>query len=88
MTREILEKKLKIAGSPAYIYNLTGQGRKDECLCLEKSQDKWFVYYLERGIRTTNEVFDSENAACQFLYDQLMDKKHIIRVILSDSNNL
>ncbi len=75
MTREILEKKLKIAGIPAYIYNLTGQGRKDECLCLEKSQDKWFVYYLERGIRTTNEVFDSENAACQFLYDQLMDKK-------------
>ena len=31
------------------------------------------VYYLERGIKTTNEIFDSENDACQFLYDQLMN---------------
>ena len=69
----ILEKKLKIAGIPDYIYNLTGQGKNDECLCLEKIQDKWSVYYLERGIKTTNEIFDSENDACQFLYDQLMN---------------
>lgn len=27
MTREVLEKKLKIAGIPDYIYNLTGQGK-------------------------------------------------------------
>ena len=50
-----------------------GQGKNDECLCLEKIQDKWSVYYLERGIKTTNEIFDSENDACQFLYDQLMN---------------
>ena len=68
-----IRKKLKIAGIPDYIYNLTGQGKKDECLCLEKIQDKWSVYYLERGIKTTNEIFDSENDACQFLYDQLMN---------------
>ena len=74
MTREVLEKKLKIAGIPDYIYNLTGQGKNDECLCLEKIQDKWSVYYLERGIKTTNEIFDSENDACQFLYDQLMSQ--------------
>ena len=71
--RNLLEKKLKIAGIPDYIYNLTGQGKNDECLCLEKIQDKWSVYYLERGIKTTNEIFDSENDACQFLYDQLMN---------------
>ena len=29
MTREVLEKKLKITGVPDYIYNLTGQGKKD-----------------------------------------------------------
>lgn len=40
---------------------------------LGKIQDKWSVYYLERGIKTTNEIFDSENDACQFLYDQLMN---------------
>ena len=73
MTIAELEKKLKTAGVPDYIYNLTGQGQKDERLCLEKIQDKWSVYYLERGIKTTNEIFNSENDACQFLYDQLMN---------------
>ncbi|MBU5472276.1 hypothetical protein [Roseburia sp. MSJ-14] len=73
MTREILEKELKKAGVPDYIYNLTGQGKKDECLCLEKIGDKWSVYYLERGVKTTNEIFDTENDACQFLYAELMD---------------
>lgn len=73
MTREMLEKALKIAGVPDYIYNLTGQGKKDEHLCLEKIKDKWSVYYLERGMKTTNEFFESEDEACQFLYDQLMN---------------
>ena len=45
MTRAVLEKKLKVAGVPDYIYNLTGKGIKDERLCLEKIQDKWSVYY-------------------------------------------
>ena len=44
MTREVLEKKLKAAGVPDYIYNLTGKGIKDERLCLEKIQDKWSLY--------------------------------------------
>ncbi|MBP3458387.1 MAG: hypothetical protein J6K58_04195 [Lachnospiraceae bacterium] len=73
MTRGILEKKLKKAGVPDYVYNLTEQGKKDERLCLEKIKDKWSVYYLEKGIKTTNEFFDSEDDACQFLYEQLMN---------------
>lgn len=73
MNIEILEKELKIAKVPDYVYNLTGKGKKDERLCLEKIKDKWSVYYLERGMKTTNEFFDSEDEACQFLYDQLMN---------------
>ena len=74
MTREVLEKKVKIAGIPDYIYNLTGQGKNDEMfIAWKKFRNKWSVYYLERGIKTTNEIFDSENDACQFLYDQLMN---------------
>lgn len=38
---------MKIAGVPDYIYNLTGQGKENERLCLEKIKDKWSVYYLE-----------------------------------------
>lgn len=73
MTREMLEKKLKIAGVSDYVYNLTGYGKKDDRLCMEKIKDKWSVYYLERGMKTINEFFDSEDEACQFLYDQLMN---------------
>lgn len=73
MTREMLEKELNIAGVPNYVYNLTGHGKKDDRLCMEKIKDKWSVYYLERGIKTTNELFDSEDEACQFIYNQLMD---------------
>lgn len=40
---------------------------------MEKIKDKWSVYFLERGMKTTNEFFDSEDEACQFIYDQLMD---------------
>ena len=73
MTRENLEKKLKKAGSPNYLYNLDGRGRKDERLCLEKIEDKWTVYYSERGVKTTNEIFKSEKEACQYIYNQLID---------------
>ena len=31
-----------------------------------KIQDKWSVYYLERGIKTTNEIFDSEMMRVNF----------------------
>ena len=48
MTREVLEKKLKIAGIPDYIYNLTGQGKNDECLCLEKNQDVVGLLFRKR----------------------------------------
>jgi len=51
---------------------LTGIGRTDERLCLEKNENGWMVYYMERGIKTTNKIFESENDACQFLYDQLV----------------
>ena len=74
MTREELEEKLKMAGVPDYVYNLTGKGRKDECLCIEKNQDKWFVYYLERGIRTTN------GWCSRFLIRERKRKRHVIFV--------
>ena len=71
MNREELEKKLKMTGVPEYIYNLTDHGKKDERWCFERDQEKWSVYYSESGIRTTNQYFASEDAACQFLYEQL-----------------
>ena len=39
-------------------------GRDDERLCLVNENSKWVVYYLERGVRTTELFFDSEEEAC------------------------
>lgn len=75
MTREMLEKELRTAGVPKYAYNLTGQGRTDERLCLESVGNRWNVYYLERGIKTTDIYFDSEKEACYYLFDKLMEYK-------------
>ena len=37
-----------------------------------KNTGKWSVYYLERGIKTMNGLFDSEDEACRFLYARLI----------------
>ena len=72
MNKLVLEEKLKEAKIPEYMYNLTGEGRTDERFCLEKKKTKWSVYYAERGIKTTNLSFDSEEEACQYIYNQLV----------------
>ena len=62
-----LKKALKTAGIPIEHYNLDGKGRDDERLCLVKEGSKWVVYYLERGVRTTELFFDSEEEACDYI---------------------
>ena len=67
MNTKELKKALKAAGIPAEQYNLDGKGRDDERLCLVKEDSKWVVYYLERGARTTEQFFDSEEEACDYI---------------------
>ena len=66
-----LKKALKAVGSPAEHYNLDGKSRDDERLCLVKEDSKWVVYYLERGVRTTELFFDSEEEACDYILKSL-----------------
>ena len=73
MKKGELKKTLIQNGVPEDLYNLDETGRNDERFCLEKRADKWHVYFMERGIKTTNEKFDSEEEACQFIYQQLSD---------------
>ena len=56
---------------PSILYNLDGNGRTDERFCLEFTNNEWRVYFSERGVKTTNEKFSSEEEACQFIYEQL-----------------
>lgn len=73
MKIEELRKELQKIGVPEYLYNLEETGRKDERFCLQKVDDKWNVYFSERGIKTTDEFFGSEDMACQFILKQLLD---------------
>lgn len=70
MKKEELQSALKQMGVPSMLYNLDGEGRTDERFCLEFIDNEWRVYFSERGIKTTNERFASEEAACQFIYEQ------------------
>ena len=48
-------------------------GRDDERLCLVNENSKWVVYYLERGVRTTELFFESEEEACEYIQKSLRE---------------
>ena len=72
MNRYDLKRMLIDMGVPPDLYNLDGIGRTDERFCLEFTNEKWRVCFRERGICTTDEAFESEEAACCFIYEQLV----------------
>ncbi len=74
MNREILKKILEQNGISPELYNLNGVGRTDERFCIDWTDNQWHVFFSERGKRTTDEVFKTEEEACIFLYNQLIDK--------------
>lgn len=71
MNKNELKNTLMKLGVSSILYNLDGDGRTDERFCLEYTDNEWRVYYSERGIKTTNEIFASEEDACQFIFEQL-----------------
>jgi hypothetical protein len=68
MNRTELEQKLDGANVSAYAYGLDGECQ-DETYCLERVADSWHVYYAERGLRTGERVFPSEDKAYAYLHD-------------------
>lgn len=49
-------------------------GRTDKRFCLTYNNDKWEVYFCERGIKNTQMFFNTEEEACQYIFDELIDK--------------
>lgn len=58
-----LKRKLDNLSIDPNSYSLGGEC-SDETLCLEERHGKWSIYYSERGLRTKEESFDSEEKAC------------------------
>lgn len=72
MKKEELRNRLQEENIPSYLYNLDGIGRTDERFCMERSNDTWYVFFMERGVKTICEEFASEDAACEFILRQLL----------------
>ena len=77
MNKQQLEKILLLNKVPKDLYSLKG-GLPNEAYCLEEENDKWHVYYSERGIKTSIGYFKSEREACGCLLKEI---KKIISVI-------
>lgn len=60
MTIKELEKFLIKKGAPRDMYSLSG-GLPNEAFCIERSGNKWHLYYSERGCKRTIGYFDSED---------------------------
>lgn len=71
-----LRKELKKRKIPDYYYNLRQRGRHDERFSIARLEDGgWEVYYMERGGKTTDRIFDTAEAACRYMISELTDMK-------------
>ena len=73
MNIEKLKNIFVECGVPRNLYNFEGTGRKDERFCLEFVNGRWNVFFSERGCKTTDLFFDSEEEACLYLYNELIE---------------
>jgi hypothetical protein len=72
MTLAQLETALTQRGVPKDAYSLSG-GLPNEAYCLEQLPEGWYVYYSERGARTSLKCFGTEDEACDCLFRVLTE---------------
>lgn len=71
MNINALKDALRCANIDERFVSLDGSAR-DESLVLEHDAVVgWTVYFSERGQRTGERIFGSEDQACQFIFDKL-----------------
>ena len=74
MKKSELKQALKLNSVPEYYYNIDGTGEVDQKVCLENINSKWSVYYCERGKKFDECIFNSEEEACQNIYERLVQQ--------------
>lgn len=70
MNLTTLENTLKAEQIPTNAYTILSKP-KDETLCIESSKEGWIVFYSERGLRSGEKFFSSENDACQYFIERI-----------------
>jgi hypothetical protein len=71
MDISLLRRVLDVEGVDPDAYSLTG-GAPSETYVLEPGPGRWSVFYSERGLRTGEAVFHTEDDACRHLLDLLL----------------
>lgn len=72
MDRDELRRILDSQGVCADAYSLQG-GHEEDRLCLDEVHGSWIVYYVERGKRWNERSFETEDAACKYLTQLLLN---------------
>ncbi len=70
MTVNELDNKLVEIGVPQNLYSIMIGGLPNERLCIVK-EEKWQVYYSERGKKVGQKNFETEEDACGYFYEQM-----------------
>ncbi|SNR84011.1 hypothetical protein [Actinacidiphila glaucinigra] len=77
MDRRELCDALASAGVPGGLYEIPGfhefDLRPPDFRYLRQEGDVWVVGNVERGVHDPHRRFDTEDAACRYLYDRLTD---------------
>lgn len=60
MSIKELKELLIMKNDPLNLYSLEG-GLPSESYCIEKIEDKWHLYYSERGRKDTINYYDNED---------------------------
>jgi hypothetical protein len=68
-----LVRGLEAAGVRSGAYSVSGA--EDLAFCLENIDEKWQVFYFEKGEKNYNRIFSSESDACSYMYKELMGDK-------------
>ena len=68
-----LKKRLDEIGVSEDIYSIMFGGLPNERLCIVK-EEMWKVYYSERGRRTGEKFFVTEEEACEYFLELLSNK--------------
>jgi hypothetical protein len=66
-----LKERLSEKGVSEFAYSFFGDGI-GECYVLSKEENRWLVYYSERGHRNGLRGFDTEEEACQHLLNTVL----------------
>lgn len=72
MKRKELLKRLKDEKIPEYYYGFKG-GTPNDKIVLSRNGSKWEVYYTERGEISQKQSFETEELACENMYNRIKE---------------